>query len=340
MNLQLTASPLDLRLRDSFRIARGTQTVAENVLVEIRYGDRTGRGEAAPSPFYGESRATVLAILPRLAEVLGPDPFAIQAAWRGMARMIGGNFAAKAAVETALFDLVAQLADQPHWRLWGLDAAACPPTSFTIGLDTPERMAEKARAATEFPILKVKVGVADDVARVRAVRAARPEAMLRLDANGGWNPKEAVRRLNELAPLGIELIEQPVEATDYDGLRFVREHAPMPVFADESCVRLEDVPRLAGRVDGIVVKLAKCGGLRPARAIMSAAHAHDLRCMLGCMIESSLGISALANLAPNADLCDLDGHLLIDDDPFVGVTVEQGRLTLSDQPGLGAKPRR
>jgi L-alanine-DL-glutamate epimerase-like enolase superfamily enzyme len=340
MKLALKARPLDLRLRDPFRIARGVQTVARNVLVEIRHGDRVGRGEAAPSAYYGESQATVLAILPLFQEILGEDPFAVQVAWRGMARAIGGNFAAKAAVETALLDLVCQLAGQPLWRLWGLDADACPPTSFTVGLDTPDRMADKARAAASYPILKVKVGAGDDLACVRAVREARPDATIRLDANGGWSPKEAIRRLNLLADFGIELIEQPVEATDYNGLRHVRERVPMPVYADESCVRLEDVPRLAGRVDGIVVKLAKCGGLRPARAIMSAAHAHDLKCMLGCMIESSLGVTTLSNLAPNADLCDLDGHLLIEEDPFTGVGVQGGRLILSDRAGTGAEPRK
>jgi L-alanine-DL-glutamate epimerase-like enolase superfamily enzyme len=331
---------LDLTLREPFVIARDVQTRHRHVLVRVIGDGIEGLGEAAPRAFYGETTETVRACLPLLAQALqDTDPFAVEEAWARMERRLGGNHAAKAAVDMALHDWLGQKLGVPLWRLLGGNPAAAPRTSYTIGIDTPEGMARKAIAARAYPILKVKVGTEDDVARVRAIRSARPEAVLRADANTAWSPRQAVTSLELLAEFGLEFVEQPVAAHDLGGLRFVRERSPVPIFADESCAVLSDVPRVAECVDGIVIKLSKCGGIRPALAMIHAARAHGLAVMLGCMTESSLGITAAAHLAPLADYADLDGHLLLADDPFHGVEVVDGRLVLPAGPGLGVTPK-
>jgi L-alanine-DL-glutamate epimerase-like enolase superfamily enzyme len=238
-----------------------------------------------------------------------------------------------------LYDLAGQRLGVPVYRLLGLNPARTPLTSFTIGIDTPEEMARGAReAGRQYPILKIKVGTPRDLENVRAIRDAT-DATLRVDANAGWTPKAAVQHIAALADYGVELVEQPVAAGDLEGLRFVRERSPLPIFADESCVTVDDVPRLAGVVDGINIKLAKCGGLRNALRMIATARAHHLRVMLGCMVSSSLAITAAAHLSPLVDYADLDGGLLLAADPFAGVRVEAGKLILPDAPGLGVSRR-
>jgi L-alanine-DL-glutamate epimerase-like enolase superfamily enzyme len=208
-------------------------------------------------------------------------------------------------------------------------------TSYSIGLDEPALMAQKARAAADFPILKIKLGTPRDREIIRAVREAVPEHRLIVDANAVWTPHEAVRLISDLERFGVELVEQPVAAHDLAGLRYVRERSALPIFADESCATEEDVPRLAECVDGVNVKLMKCGGLRRARRVIEVARAHHLRVMCGCLIESSLAITAASHLLPLLDYADLDGNLLLADDPFQGVACERGKLTLPTGPGLG-----
>jgi L-alanine-DL-glutamate epimerase-like enolase superfamily enzyme len=200
-------------------------------------------------------------------------------------------------------------------------------------------MAEKAREAAEYPLLKVKVGTADDEARLRAIREARPEARLQIDANGAWTAKEAIAALARLEQYGVELVEQPVRADDLDGLASVARATRLPVYADEGCVTARDVPKVAGRCDGVVVKLQKCGGLWPALEHVQAARAHGLKVMMGCMVESGLGISAAAQLAPLCDSLDLDGNLLLAADPFDAVAAYRGHLPMPTGPGLGATLR-
>jgi L-alanine-DL-glutamate epimerase-like enolase superfamily enzyme len=238
----------------------------------------------------------------------------------------------------ALYDLVGKQLNLPVYRLLGLTPARTPVSSFTIAIDTPEVMAEKARAATNYPILKIKVGTPRDVETVRAIRDAT-NAILRVDANGAWSAKEAIAMINRLAPFDIEFVEQPVAAGDLAGLKLVREHVSVPIMADESCVVPDDVAKVADRVDGINIKLMKCGGLRNALKMIATARAHHLKVMLGCMIESSLSITAAAHLSPLVDYADLDGPLLIEHDPFDGLQYESGKLLLPDRPGLGVVPR-
>jgi L-alanine-DL-glutamate epimerase-like enolase superfamily enzyme len=297
-----------------------------------------GLGEAAPNAYYGECQESVLAWLPRLVDALPANPLAIHQAVGALEHAAHHNPAARAGLELALWDLLGKRYGAPVWRLWGLDERV-PLSSFTIGIDTPERMAEKATAAAEYPLLKVKVGTADDEARLRAIRAVRPDARIQIDANGAWSAKEAIAALPGLEPFDVELIEQPVRADDLEGLAAVTRATRLPVYADEGCVTARDVPRVAGRCDGIVVKLQKCGGLLPALEHVQTARAHGLKVMMGCMVESGLGISAATQLAPLCDSLDLDGNLLLASDPFEAVAAHAGHLTMPLGPGLGALER-
>jgi L-alanine-DL-glutamate epimerase-like enolase superfamily enzyme len=223
------------------------------------------------------------------------------------------------------------------WKLLGLDPSRTPLSCVTLGMAPPEEMERKLETVVDFPILKVKLGAPGDVDNLRRIRS-RYAGTLRVDANTAWNAADAVRVLREIEPLGIELVEQPVPRADLDGLRWVRERSGIPVFADESCHDPEDVANLAGRVDGVNLKLMKSGGIRRMLATIHAARAHGMKVMLGSMVESSLALSAAAQLAPLADHLDLDGHWLLAHDPFDGAPREKGRIVLDERPGLGVAP--
>jgi L-alanine-DL-glutamate epimerase-like enolase superfamily enzyme len=335
--LHLETSVMSLQLTEPFRISRSVQHVAQRVVVHIQGQGQVGLGEAAPSTYYGENQETVLACLAVYAEHLGDDPFALEEILTKLEKTIQRNAAARAAVDMALYDLVGKLLGVPLYKLLGLNPAKTPYTSFTIGLDTPAEMARKARQAQDFPILKVKLGSRQDLDCIKAIRDVS-NATIRVDANAGWTLKAAIKLIEALEPYQIEFVEQPLPPTDLEGLRLLREHSALPIFADESCVTVEDIPRVAGCVDGINIKLMKCGGVRQALKMIHTARAHHLQIMLGCMIESSLAITAAAHLSPLVDYADLDGHLLINNDPYQGVRVEAGKLILPDGPGLGVTP--
>lgn len=334
--MHIDAKPVDLKLTTPFRISRGVQTVASNAIVQINYKNYTGYGEAAPDEFYGESLQTVLACIAIFAGNLGDDPFAIEDIMNNLDQIIRLNPSAKAAVDMALYDLVGKMLGVPLYKLLGLNPAHSAYTSFTLGIDTPTNMAKKALLARDYPILKVKVGTKNDIAIIEAIREVS-SATIRVDANAAWTPKEAIKTINALAPYNIEFVEQPIPPHDLEGLRLIRENVPLPILADESCVTVEDIPWIAGCVDGINIKLMKCGGLRQALKMIHVARAHNLRVMIGCMIESSLAITAAAHLTPLVDYADLDGNLLIDNDPYTGVSVLNGKLVLPDGPGLGVQ---
>lgn len=336
--MHIDAKPIDLKLTTPFRISRGVQHISPNVIVQVNHDKYTGYGEASPAEYYGESQESVLACVAMFAGNLGDDPFAIEDILNGLDHIIGLNPSAKAAVDMALYDLVGKMLGVPLYKLLGLNPARTPRTSFTVGIDTPENMAKKALAASDYPILKVKVGTRHDLDNLKAIREVS-SAIIRVDANAGWTAKEAIRTINALAPYNIEFVEQPVPSHDLAGLKLIRENVPVPIIADESCVTVEDISRVGECVDGINIKLMKCGGVRHALKMIHVARAHNLLIMLGCMIESSLAITAATQLAPLVDYADLDGHLLIDNDPYVGVTVEKGKLVLPDKPGLGVRAR-
>jgi L-Ala-D/L-Glu epimerase len=336
--MHIDAKHIDLKLTVPFRISSGVQYVASNAVVQINHKEYTGYGEAAPFEYYGENQESVLACIARFAGDLGTDPFAVEDIMSRLDKIIRLNPAAKAAVDMALYDLVGKMLGVPVYKLLGLNPAHAALTSFTLGIDSPKEMAKKALLAADYPILKVKVGTKNDIAMLEAIREVSL-ATIRVDANAGWTPKEAIKTINALAPYNIEFVEQPISPRDLAGLKLVRENVPVPIIADESCVTVEDIPGVAGCVDGINIKLMKCGGLRQALKMIHVARAHNLRVMIGCMIESSLAITAAAHLTPLVDYADLDGNLLIDNDPYGGVVVEHGKLVLPDEPGLGVKER-
>jgi L-alanine-DL-glutamate epimerase-like enolase superfamily enzyme len=337
--MHISASPISLKLTTPFRISRGVQETSPNVIVEIVHNGYKGYGEASPTEYYGESPASVLACIDLFQNELGDDPFALEDILQRLDSIIGLNPSAKAAVDMALHDLVGKMLGVPLYKLFGLNAAKTPSTSFTIGLDSPAQMAKKAQIAKDYPILKVKLGTKNDLDIIKAIRDVS-SATIRVDANAAWTPKVAISTINALAPYNIEFIEQPVPARNLEGLRLIRENVPVPILADESSVTVDDIPRLAECVDGINIKLMKCGGLRHALKMIHVARTHHLSIMLGCMIESSLAITAAAHLTPLVDYADLDGNLLIENDPYAGVKVEQGKLILPDEAGLGVTTRK
>ncbi|HXY67908.1 MAG TPA: dipeptide epimerase [Gemmatimonadales bacterium] len=337
--LRLAYEVLEVRTRHPFTIARGTTEAYRRVWVRLTDADGCeGWGEADPSPYYGETAETVVAALHRLEPALPTDPFDLEGAEAALVRADPGDASARMAVSAALHDLVGKRLGVPLWKLWGLDPARAPLSSFTIGLAEPEVLRAKVREADAWPILKIKVGTPDDERVLRAVREVTDKP-LRVDANAGWTPEQAIARLPLLEEMGVELIEQPVPPGDVAGLAAVHRASRIPIVADESCRVAADIPPLAGAVDGISIKLAKCGSLREALRMVAVARAHRLSVMVGCMVETSLGITAAAHLTPLLDVVDLDGAALLAQDPFTGASIDGGRIALPTAPGLGVTKR-
>jgi L-alanine-DL-glutamate epimerase-like enolase superfamily enzyme len=334
MRIETRSRTIELALRTPFRLSRGTSTVRRNVVFEVAEGGEIGRGEAAPIPRYGESADSASAALATMAERLDDVEAFAEA---GAALAVSGQRAAQAAFDAALHDLAGRKLVAPVRELLGLGRRPLPPTSWTIGLDPiPEALA-KLDAASAFEVIKLKMGGEGDMELLRALRDSTKQT-LRVDANEGWSHDAALERLPELARLGVEFVEQPLPEGRLDEVRALRARSPLPFVADEDVHDAADIPKLAGVYDGINLKLAKCGGIAPALAAIAVARAHGLKILLGCMIESSLGIAAALAIAPLVDWIDLDGHLLIENDPFRGLGLRDGRLIPSDRPGLGVEP--
>jgi L-alanine-DL-glutamate epimerase-like enolase superfamily enzyme len=337
--LRMDVEFLELRTKHPFIIARGGQSDYRTAWVRLTDQDgHEGWGEAAPSKFYGETADGVGAALKFYGSALPEDPFNLEDAEGRWATMLRGNAAARAALSAALHDLVGKRLGIPVYRLWGLDPCKAPRSTFTIGLDTPDRIKAKVREADQFPILKVKLGTDRDLEILRAIREATDKE-IRVDANCGWTVKGAIRMLPVLEEFGVTVLEQPLPPEDLDGLAVITAQSDIPVIADESCKTVADIPLLVGKVDGINIKLAKCGGLREALRMIAVARAHGLMVMVGCMIESSLGITAAAHFTPLVDIVDLDGAALLANDPFVGAHIDGGQVTLPSAPGLGVRRR-
>jgi len=321
-----------LELAETFVISRGASDTEDVVQVEIRHNDVRGYGEAAPMDRYGESAESALIYVKENAELLGDEPYALDEV---MARLPAREFAARAAIDAALHDLQGKLLGQPVWRLLGLGPSG-PPTSWTIWLGDPDDMARRAESVRgRFRRLKLKLGARDgfDVERVRAVRGVA-HVPLQIDVNEAWTIDEALDALPQLATLGVEYCEQPLPAGDPSGAQ-LKQSSPIPIYVDEDCHTLSDVVACADCAHGINIKLAKSGGIREAVRMVHAARSLGLGCMLGCMIESGLGIAAGAQIASLFDHIDLDSNLLIAHDPWPGVSFVDGVQLPSDEPGLG-----
>lgn len=348
MGLTLTHEVLSLPLRDPFRIARaehGEGMRITTVIVELRderVPEVVGVGEGYPGTYYGETPETMATVMPLLLDAIGEpalDERGVIAADHAMERMIRGHGAARCAIDIALHDLVAKVAGVPVYELRGLSAEV-PPTDFTIGIDDPSVVAQRAQRAADFPALKIKVGGPSDLATLQAVREVYT-GPIRVDANTAWTRADAQRLLPELVDLGVELIEQPFPARAYRDLAWLQERSTLPIVADESCVLPEDLEALDGVVAGINVKLAKCGGIGPAYRMLEQGREMGFRTFLGCMEETSVGIAASAVVASLAEWIDLDGNLLLADDPFEGLRLAPDkRWQLPDRPGLGLTRKR
>jgi L-alanine-DL-glutamate epimerase-like enolase superfamily enzyme len=347
MSLSVRQEVLRLGLRDPFRIARsdhGGGHQVTTVIVELRddrFPDIVGVGEGYPDRFYGETTGTMAAIVPMLlasVEGFAPDRAGLEGAASNLDAAIRGHGAAKCALDIALHDLVGKVTGRPVHEVIDI-SADIPPTDFTIGIDAPAVVAERARRAAHFPALKIKVGGPDDLATLRAVREVF-EGPIRVDANTGWTRGDAEALLPDLVGLGVELIEQPFPARAYRDLGWLQERSTIPIVADESAVFVEDLDALVGVVDGVNVKLAKCGGIGAARRMLERSRELGFRTFLGCMEETSVGIAGSAVVASLADWVDLDGCLLLADDPFDGLELgSDHRWRLADRPGLGLTRR-
>ena len=345
--MKLTHEVLHLPLRDPLRIARTDHGMGDSittVVVELsddRFPGLVGLGEGYPDRFYGETPETMAAVFPLLLEALGEvgaSEAGLVAADHAMERAIRGHGGARCALDIALHDLVGKVVGQPVYELRGL-SAVIPPTDFTVGIDEPAIVGQRAAKAAHFPALKIKLGGPQDLETLEAVRAVFT-GPIRVDANTGWDPEEAVALIPELVRLGVELIEQPFPARRLDQLQWLQERSVLPIVADESCVLPEDLEGLVGVVAGVNVKLAKCGGIGPAKRMLERARELGFSTFLGCMAETSVGIAGSAAVASLVDWVDLDGPLLLADDPFQGLELGSDfRWILPTGPGLGLTRR-
>jgi L-alanine-DL-glutamate epimerase-like enolase superfamily enzyme len=324
-----------LRPRHAFTLSRESIREKQTFFVELQYDDVMGKGEAAPMAHLGETPALCRTALDRIAEALPESTGDYETLIRSLEAIAPTAPAARAAVDAAIMDCVGRSSNVPLFRLLGIVPANMPPTSMTIAIDSPDRVRERAKEARNFRVLKLKLGGKWDHAMVSAVRDVT-DTLIRGDANEGYSNREtALREIEWLAERNVELVEQPLKADRIDDMIWLKERSPLPLIADEAFMQVRDLPRIAGGYDGINIKLVKCGGTLAAREAFAAARASGLKVMLGCTIESSLGIAAAAHLAPLADYVDLDGNLLVANDPFDGHPIIDGRIALRDAPGLG-----
>jgi L-alanine-DL-glutamate epimerase-like enolase superfamily enzyme len=330
-----------LNLRHTWTTVMSSSDYRETIYVEYTRDGLTGTGEGAPIVRYKESaqsaQRAVESIRPWLESA---DPWQFSKILSQVLGKIEGEWAAKAAIDIALLDWVSQKLGVPLWRYFGLDKADAPLTTFSIGIDKAEVIRQKVREAEPFPVLKIKVGLSNDEEVIGAVRSVTNKP-LRVDANEGFKSKEdAVAKINWLEKQGVEFIEQPLAASNLEDMNWIRKRVHIPIIADEACLHPRDIPRLAPHFDGVNIKVDKCGGLMEAWRMIQIARTLGLKVMMGCMVSSSVAISGAAQLSPLIDYADLDGHLLISNDPYEGVRVVNGRIVLSDKPGLGLAPRR
>jgi len=328
-----------LNLRHTWTTTMSSSAYRDTLHVRYIRDGVTGHGEGAPIVRYHENAVEAQRAAQSVQDLMaGADPWQFQKLMSQIFKRVPGQYAAKAALDIALMDWVGQKLGVPLYRYFGLDPGDAPVTTFSIGIDTPEITRQKTREAEPFPVLKIKVGLDTDEPTIAAVRSVTNKP-LRVDANEGWKDKEvAVRKINWLARQGVEFVEQPMPADMLEETRWVRERVHLPLIADEACQHTNQIPQLVGIFDGVNVKLDKAGGMLEAFKMIQFARALGLKTMLGCMISSSVSVTAAAHLSPLVDYADLDGNLLIANDPFSGVQVKSGRLVLSDRPGLGLRP--
>lgn len=344
--MKLTLHRFDLPTRHPFTISRGTTTVQPTLIVELEQDGVRGYGEAPECPYYGATIDNVRAALerarPQVEAAVLEDPVDF---WEAMYPSLRGDQPPdlptpatfpQCALDVAAHDLWGKLRGAPVWKLWGLNLENLPPSDYTIGIDSIEVMIRKLEEFPGWPVYKIKLGTSEDLEIVRMLRG-RTDGVFRVDANCAWGAQEAISRAAPLGELGVEFIEQPLPPEDWEGMRQVYRESALPVVADESCQVEPDVDRCAGHFHGINIKLVKCGGLTPARRMIARARKLDMKVMVGCFTESSVGISAIAQLLPLLDYADMDGALLLARDVASGVTIERGRVMYPRENGCGVR---
>ena len=338
--MKTTVEHIRLKPHYPFRISRETQAQRDVFVVELEWEGITGYGEASPSPYYGETAKTAVSVFGKVKKRLHGDPEELQEriAHGDLRKTLDRHASVRAALDTALWDIIGKRAGKPVYEILGLDPGKTPATSFTIGIDTPEIVDRKVDEAAPYHILKMKMGFPGDLALLARV-IARSGKTVRVDANEGWDVETAIQMCRELAEKHVEFVEQPIRHESEEDLRTLKRVSPLPIILDESVRSAEDVAARRDQGHGINIKLMKCGGITPALAMIEEARRAGMKVMLGCMIETSIGITAAAHLSPLVDYADLDGNLLVTNDPFTGVTVQNGKLVLPDGAGLGVARR-
>ena len=334
--MKLRFSPYELKLRHVFTVATYSRTTTPDIQVEIEYDGLIGYGEASMPPYLGQTVESVTNFLQKVDLEQFSDPCQLEDILTYVDSLSPGDTAAKAAVDIALHDLVGKIIGAPWHRIWGLNKEKAPSTTFTIGIDTAEVEKQKTQeCANQFNILKVKLGRENDKEMIETIRSVT-NLPIAVDVNQGWKDRQmALDMILWLKEKGIVMVEQPMPKEQLDDIAWVTEQSPLPIFADESIQRLKDIRNVEGAFTGINIKLMKCTGMREAWKMLNYARARNMKVMIGCMTETSCAVSAAAQLSPAVDFADLDGNLLIANDRFKGMTVEKGRITLNDEPGLG-----
>lgn len=333
--MKLTFEPYTLELKHVFTIATSSRTTTPVMLTKIEYENFVGFGEASMPPYLGESQETAAKFLSKVDFTQFKNPFEMETILDYVDSIDEKNTAAKAAVDIALHDLVGKIMNQPWFNIWGYDKTKTPYTSFTIGIDKPEVVRQKVKEAEEFKVLKAKLGRETDKEMIETIRSVTDKP-LTVDINQGWNEKEfALEMIHWLNERGVEFVEQPMPKEQIDDIAWLTENSPLPTIGDESIQRIEDVRKAYGVYSGINIKLMKCTGMREANKMLNLARALDMKVMLGCMTETSCAISAASQLSPMVDWADLDGNLLISNDPYKGTDVVDGKVLLNDNPGIG-----
>lgn len=336
--MKLTIHEFDLPLRHPFTISRETTTVQPTIIVELEENGIQGYGEATTNSYYGVTKQTLRDDAESVRTQLNEFSLASTATpvelWETLASHLSDKPFALCAIDQAAHDLWGKLQGKPVYEIWGLPTNDMPPCCFTIGIDTIDVMIGKLKEMPGWPIYKIKLGTEEDVQIIRALRE-HTDAIFRVDANCGWSVDEALRNAEALHPLGVEFIEQPLAADNWEGHRALFEQSALPILADESCITEADVSRCAGNFHGVNIKLVKCGGLTPARRMIDEARQLGLKIMVGCMTESSVGISAIAQLLPLLDFVDMDGAVLLAEDIASGVVLEKGICHFPTTPGNG-----
>lgn len=337
--MKLSFRPYTLELKHVFTVSAMSRTTTPVVLTEIEYDGVVGYGEAAMPPYLGESQESAMAFLKRIDLSKYDNPYDLETILSDIDALAFHNTAAKAAVDIALHDLVGKLLGQPWYNIWGFDASKAPATTFTIGIDTADVVRVKTKEAGGFKILKVKLGKGNDKEMIETIRSVT-DVPLTADPNQGWKDKfYALDMIHWLKEKGVQYVEQPMAKERFDDHAWLTERSPLPILADESCQRLSDIPKVKGAYSGIVIKLMKCTGMREAHKMLMMAKANNMKVLIGCMTETSCAISAASHLSPMCDWADLDGMLLIKNDLYKGTTVEEGKLVLSNRPGIGIEKR-